>query len=215
MSKPYTADDFSRQVTEDRTWRIREISDLKNAVLRADEALQKALLRALVTITYAHWEGYVRFSARKYFEHIALRRIRFDKLNRQFLRNYFLPRLSAIAVSGSSLSARCELVDAILTSGDKAFTRANDELVNTKANLNFGIFSDICLVCGLDNDNFLSYESYIDVFLLKRRNSIAHGEDTFIAIDDLDELSQKTIELMRMFGDGLDNRIALEAYKAA
>ena len=36
MSKPYTADDFSSLVTADRTWRIREISDLKTAIRRAD-----------------------------------------------------------------------------------------------------------------------------------------------------------------------------------
>jgi hypothetical protein len=62
---------------------------------------------------------------------------------------------------------------------------------------------------------FEDYESFIDSILLKRRNAIAHGEDTFIQKDDLDELAQKTISLMRMFGDALDNIIQLQAYKAA
>jgi hypothetical protein len=73
MSKPYSEDDFSAQITEDRSWRLKEISDLKDAASKADEKLQRVLLRALITICYAHWEGYIRFSARKYLEHVALR----------------------------------------------------------------------------------------------------------------------------------------------
>jgi hypothetical protein len=66
VSKPYLEADFSTQITEDRSWRIREISDLKSAIARADDNLRRVLLRALITICYAHWEGYVRFAARKY-----------------------------------------------------------------------------------------------------------------------------------------------------
>src|SRR3954451_15487526 len=62
--------------------------DLADAPLRADENLRRVLLRALVTICYAHWEGYVRFAARKYLEHVALRRLQYGELDRQFIRNY-------------------------------------------------------------------------------------------------------------------------------
>jgi hypothetical protein len=65
---------------------------LKAAILRADTLLQRVLLRALVTICYAHWEGYVRFAGRKYLEYVALGKFAYKDLNRQFLRNYFLPR---------------------------------------------------------------------------------------------------------------------------
>ena len=86
MSKPYSEADFSAQITEDRSWRIKEISDLKAAVGRADANLRRVLLRGLVTICYAHWEGYVRFAARKYLEYVALRNFQYGEINRQFLR---------------------------------------------------------------------------------------------------------------------------------
>jgi hypothetical protein len=53
------------------------------------------------------------------------------------------------------------------------------------------------------------------VVLLKRRNLIAHGEDTFITIDDLDELTNETITLMRTFGDALENHVYVREYRAA
>jgi hypothetical protein len=213
VSKPYSDAEFSAQITEDRNWRLKEISDLKNAVRRADDNLRRVLLRGLITICYAHWEGYVRFAARKYMEHVALRKLAFSDLNRQFLRNYFLPRLAALSAAKATVSQRCALLDEILSSSDRRFARVNENLIDTKANLSFDVFSDICLVCGVPITYFADKGTFIDTFLLKRRNAIAHGEDAFIEIEDLDELTTQTVELMRTFGDALENHVYLKDYK--
>lgn len=215
MSKPYSEADFSAQITEDRNWRMKEISDLKSAIRQGDKSAQRVLLRALITICYAHWEGYVRFAAKKYLEHIALRKFPYRELDSQFFKNYFLPRLAAAVGSKSSVTERCSLVEEILTSWDRRFSRVNDDLINTKANLNFEVFSDICLVCGISTQAFSDSSTFIDVVLLKRRNAIAHGEETLVAFDDLDEVANGTISLMRAFGDALENHVVLQTYKAA
>lgn len=215
MSKPYSADDYSHLITSDRTWRIREISDLKTAIRRADSSLEKVLLRSLVAVSYAHWEGHVRTCAKLYFTHIALRKFQYSELNPQFLKNYFLPRLTALSTSRINLESKCALMDDILSASNKQFNRANDDLINTKSNLNSEILREICLICGIPTKNFEQHEIFIDAFLLKRRNAIAHGEDTFIAREDLDDLADKTIGLMRMFGDALDNIVQLKTYKMA
>ena len=214
MSKPYSEVDFSTQITDDRNWRIKEISDLKSAIQRGDAGTQRVLLRALITICYAHWEGYVRFTARKYLEHIALRKFQYSQLGPQFFKNYFLPRLSIVSGSKLSVADRCALVEDVLTSHDKRFSRVNDDLINTKSNLNFDVFADICLVCGVPTDQFKKKSTFIDVILLKRRNAIAHGEETLVELADLDELTNETISLMRSFGDELENHVVLQTYRA-
>jgi RiboL-PSP-HEPN len=215
MSKPYLDTDFSLQITEDRSWRIKEISDLKIAVVRADDDnLRRVLLRALVAICYAHWEGYVRFAARKYLEHVALRKFQYKSLDRQFLRNYFLPRLGALSNSKASIKERCALVDEVLDSSERRFSRVNEELISTRANLNFDVFTDICLVCCVPTSTFADKATFVDLILLKRRNAIAHGEDTFVEIDDLDELTNETVAMMRAFGDALENHVFLKDYKS-
>src|ERR1035441_3183534 len=128
MSKPYTEADFSAQIDADRSWRLKEISDLKTAAKRADTSLSRVLLRALVTICYAHWEGYVRFAARKYLEHVALRKFKYSDLNRQFFRNYFLPRLATLSTARMSMAGRCDLVDEMLNSSHLRFSRVNHDL---------------------------------------------------------------------------------------
>jgi hypothetical protein len=215
MSKPYSDADFSSQITQDRAWRLREISDLKSAILKADESLQRVLLRALTAICYAHWEGYVRFAARKYLEHVALRRFRYGTLDRQFLRNLFLPRLAALSVSKTSIAERCALIDEILNSGQNRFSRVNEDLVSTRSNLSFDVFEDICIVCSVPAQDFVDKATFINLVLLKRRNAIAHGEDTLVALDDLDRVASETVTIMRAFGDALENHVYLQDYKVA
>ena len=213
MSKPYSETDFSSQVVEDRTWRIKEISDLKTAIKRGDESLKRVLLRAIVTISYAHWEGYVKFSAKKYLEHVALRKFQYVMLDKQFYRNYFLGRLATLSTSKIGIAGRCAIVEEILTSETHRFERVNDDLVNTKSNLNFEVFADICLICGVSSGEFSDKADFIDKILLRRRNEIAPGEDTLVALDDLDEVADVTINLMRAFGDALENHVVLQSYR--
>ncbi|WP_323989413.1 MAE_28990/MAE_18760 family HEPN-like nuclease [Nguyenibacter sp. L1] len=215
MSKPYSENDFITLVTEDRTWRMREISDLKSAIQRGDKGTQRVFLRALVTICYAHWEGYVRFAARKYLEHVSIRKLQYNQLSPQFFKNYFLPRLTSTTSGGMSIPERCSLVEEILTSSDRRFSRVNEDLINTKANLNFKVFSDICVVCGVSTHLFSEEVTFIDVMLLKRRNAIAHGEETLIALDDLDTIANGTISLIQAFGTELENHVVLKTYKVA
>jgi hypothetical protein len=215
MTRPLSDTDFTSQITEDRTWRLKEISDLKSASIKADQGLRRVLLRSLVTICYAHWEGYVRFAARRYLDHVALRKFQYSELDRQFLRNYFLPRLAALSTTKTGLKDRCNLVDEILGSADRRFSRINEDLVNTKSNLNFDVFSDICLICGVPADAFKDQSTFIDIVLLKRRNSIAHGEESYVELDDLDELANQTVSLMRTFGDALENLVYSKSYKSA
>jgi MAE_28990/MAE_18760-like HEPN len=212
VSKPYSNEDLDFQLSRDLTWRIREISDLKSAIILSDKLSQTALLRALVTVVYAHWEGHVKFSAEKYLSHVAMRKISYDSLVRQFLKNDFVPKLAIIGQK--SLKERGELIDDVLDAGSRRFAYVNDNLINTRSNLNFEVLCDICRVCSVDSEMFIDYANFIDVILLKRRNSIAHGEETFVDVADMDQLTEQTIGLMRMFSNDLQAKAHLRLYRA-
>lgn len=42
-----------------------------------------------------------------------------------------------------------------------------------------------------------------------------NGESTFIGLNDLDQLADDTVSIMRQFGDLLENRVYLKDYRAA
>lgn len=214
MSKAYTSADLADQLDADLTWRVRELSDLKTAIARSQRNAQSVLLRSLVIMLYAHWEGHVRFCASKYFEHITLRKHRYDQLEKQLYINSFLSRLDVFHSSRGSVDERCQLISDVLDSSQKRFSRINPSLIDTRANLNTRVLKDLCQICSVDFTYFETKTAFIDVILLKRRNSIAHGQWTYIRSDEMDTLVKEGVGLMRAFKDSLQNKVYTTSYLA-
>lgn len=215
MSKPYSEAELSNQLDADFVWRIREFSDLKDAVRRSEFTARPVLLRALVSMLYAHWEGYIKFCAEKYFSYITLRRHRFHELEDQIYVNYFLTRIDAMPLQRVNLRDRCRLVADIMGSRDNRFSRVNPSLIDTGSNLNSRVLQEICTVCAIDFDLFETETDFIDRILVKRRNEIAHGESTFIEVTEMDDLVSVAVGLMRSFRNALENKIYSRSYRAA
>lgn len=215
MSKAYTEADLADQLDSDLTWRLRELSDLKTAIANSQRNARSVLLRSLVTVLYAHWEGHIRFCAIKYFEHVTLRRHRYDQLEKQLYINSFLARLDTLHLNRVGISERCLLISNILDSSQSRFSRINPSLIDTRSNLSSRVLRDLCQICAIDYSYFEGKITFIDVILLKRRNSIAHGEETYIDNDELDILIAEGVGLMRAFKDALQNKVYTRSYLAA
>ncbi|MCX7207493.1 MAG: MAE_28990/MAE_18760 family HEPN-like nuclease [Proteobacteria bacterium] len=185
---------------------------MKSAVSDASTATRSVLLKAVIALSYAHWEGFVKFSAQQYFNFIATKRLPFSQLNEQFYKNSFLASLNSLSQNRISIEERFALIDNILLSQGKRFKRVNPDLINTGSNLKFAVLKDICLICCVDFNNFHNEEDFIDRVLLKRRNAIAHGDDVTIGVEEVDELINKTTSLMRHFKNELENVVYLKSF---
>lgn len=214
MSKPYSDADFSRILDAEMTWRRKELSDIKAAIKAADRFSQPPLLKAIVAMSYAHWEGYVRTCANRYFEHLTLRKRPFSDFERQIYVNSILGRLDALHRGRASVIDRCKLVNDILDGATKRFSSVSDGLVDTRSNLNTDVMIDICLICGIESGHFESNRTFIDVLLLKRRNNIAHGQQEDIRADEIDDFVARVLALMEYFRALLENKIYMKTYAA-
>lgn len=214
VSKPYSELDLSAILDADLTWRRKELSDIKAAIKAADEPSRPPLLRAIIAMSYAHWEGYVRTCANRYFEHLTLRKKPFQQLERQIYVNTILVRLDSLNRNRVSLKERCKLVNDILDGVVGSFKYLNPELVDTRSNLNTDVVSDICIICGVDSTHFERNRDFLDLLLLKRRNAIAHGQQEFIRPDEIDDLVANTLALMAAFRNLLENKVYTKAYAA-
>jgi hypothetical protein len=214
MSKPYTEQNLSDAFDLDLIWRRKELSDMKTAVKASDSAAKAVLLRALIAMSYAHWEGYVRTCANRYFEHLTLRRKLYSELERQIYVNTFLVRLDALHQGRIGLEARSKLVSEILDSTGGRFGYVHPSLVDTKSNLNTDVIKDICFICAVDSSHFEAQRTFIDILILKRRNAIAHGQQEFIQLDEIDDLVANILALMAHFRGLLENKVYTKAYAA-
>lgn len=214
MTKAYTETNLSDIFDADLIWRRKELSDLKAAIQRADPPARPALLRAIVATSYAHWEGYVRTCANRYFEYLALRKKPFTEFERQIYVNNFLIRLDALHRGGISLTERVRFVNEILDSREFRFSYVNPNLIDTKSNLNTDVIKDICLICGIDSTHFEENRTFLDKLLLRRRNAIAHGQQEYIGSDEIDGFVANVLSLMASFRNLLENKIYLKTYEA-
>jgi hypothetical protein len=213
--KPYTQQQLSDQFDSDLIWRRKELSDMKAAIKKADDVSKSVLLRALITMSYAHWEGYVRVCANAYFEHLTLRKMQYSELERQIYVNSFLVRVGAMKNASLGIEARCKLVNDILDGTEGRFGYIDPDLIDTKSNLNANAIKDICLICGVDGAYFEERRPFIDIIVLRRRNAIAHGRQEYIGIADVDGLVADTLALMEHFRSLLENKVYLRSYLAA
>ena len=214
MSKAYTEDDFSRILDAEMTWRRKELSDIKAAIRSADRFSQTPLLKSIVAMSYAHWEGYVKACANRYFEHLTLRKRPFSDFERQIYVNSILGKLDALYGSRTSIRERCKLVNEILDGTTKRFSFVNADLVDTRSNLNTDVINEICLICGVDASHFEQHRTFFDIFLLKRRNAIAHGQQESIRADEIDDLVARVLSLMESFRTLLENKVYTKTYAA-
>lgn len=212
MTKSFTESDFSESLDSDLTWRIRELSDLKSAIRNAPQGGRAVLLKSLVAIAYAHWEGYVRGAARSFFKFLTLRRKKYLELDKQFYTNYFLRRLDSFSKSKQSLSAKCQIVEDILSQLENRFSKIDESLIDTRSNLNTEVLNEICIICGVDFRKFEPDSTFIDTIILKRRNSIAHGNHETIGEEEIELIVTKSIGLMRLFGNQLESKIYDQGY---
>lgn len=214
MSKPYTEQNLSDIFDVDLNWRRKELSDLKAAIKAADTPAKPVLLRALIAMSYAHWEGYARTCANRYFEYLTLRKKPFSEFERQIYVNSFLVRIDALYQSRTSVEARCKLINDILDGNGSRFSYLNPELIDTKSNLNTDVVKDICIICGVDPSHFEQQRTFLDLLILKRRNAIAHGQQEFIDASEVDALVSNILSLMSHFRNLLENKAYLKTYAA-
>lgn len=214
MTKPYTDQNLSDIFDADLIWRRKELSDMKAAIIASDLAAKPALLRALIAMSYAHWEGYIRTCANRYFEYLTLRRKHYSELERQIYVNSFVVRIDALHHSRVSLEDRCNLINEIIDGTNGSFRYLNPALIDTKSNLSTDVIKDICIICAIDPSYFESQRTLIDVLVLKRRNAIAHGQQEFIHLDEIDDLVSSVLALISHFRSLLENKVYTKQYAA-
>ena len=82
-----TLENLNQRLTDDFVWRRKELTYLNDLIdtrtFLADK--QTMLLRAGITLLYAHWEGYIKTVATSYLEFVAMQKLMYDELAINFV----------------------------------------------------------------------------------------------------------------------------------
>jgi hypothetical protein len=206
-----TVNDLSDRLDTEFSWRLKELADLKMVVKTTEKLKQSSMIRAGLPLTYAHWEGFVKSSAQFYLNFVLMQKHELKELSSCFLALSAQKLLNNFTYSNRT-SLQLELVNHLTTNSSLSATANYSTIINTKANLNSAVFTDISLSIGIKVTQYETKFNFIDESLLKRRNEIAHGNYLDIDSTAFREIVDEVIGLMRQFKNDIMNNAVQKSY---
>jgi|SRR5271165_1594053 len=194
-------------------WRLKELANLRVAMRGVDEIAEKSVVRATVCLAYAHWEGFIRCAALAYLEFVGLQRLKYNELASCFVVFGVKTHIHALIESrraGITISA----VEFFRNNMEQRAEISLPSLIDTESNLSSTAFENLVMTIGIDPGPFATRYHQIDEELLRRRNTIAHGEYLDIDPKECRQLVQDVISLLRQFKDSIENAAITKAYRA-
>ena len=206
MSKIHTQQHLLSRLDEEYGWRLKEIHLLKRIAERQTAENQIACTRANIVMLYAHWEGFIKACAEAYLQYVTAQKTVMRDLKDNFIALSLRSKLRLFDTR--SMQDDCRAIEAIMSSLEqRAHVPTNDQ-IRTRSNLRFEVFSEICVVVGIDSSPYATREKLIDVSLVDARNEVAHGKYLSKGIEDYARLCSETLELMQMFKTDVLNAAA-------
>jgi len=185
-------DEFEQTLQKELSWRKKEISEL---LLYSKQTPQEVLLKSLILLIYAHWEGFIKKSSKLYLKYISDQNLKIGLLTQNFRAISLKTQIGKCLEAKESLTLGNELVfintyskkqNAKFKLNINIENEQDNAIINTKSNLSPKIFKNILNILGINyKDTFKLKEEYFNKNLLNNRNQIGHGGETLSTIPRL------------------------------
>ena len=197
---------------DDLAWRKRELTTVNFMLANPRQHQGYVLLRAAICLLYAHWEGFIKTAAVGYVSYVAHRGLRYRDLTPNFVA---LALRAEIQNAGQSSrpSIHTGIVDRLMSDLSENAEIDWQNSVVTRSNLNSNALSEILVLLGLDNSNYLTKGPFLDEKLLANRNRVAHGERVEIDSSDYEALHSEIIQLAEWFNTDVQNAAVTEQFR--
>lgn len=209
-----TATEFVQKVDSQLIWRRKELTELRGMILKSksDATRQAVLIRAGVSLLYAHWEGFIKTTGTYFLQFVSAQRLSPAEMTPNFVGIILRNRLDAARMA-KKVSVTSDLVDFFSTKMAVRVHLPTKNVVDTESNLSSTVFSEILSTLGLDSSQYATRYFIIDNRLVGNRNCIAHGEYLQIDIDDYIALHDEVLTLLNEFRDQIENACVLNTFK--
>ena len=197
------------EIKQENEWREKDFSKIKHIYSQLSDKDQVLFLRMSIPYIYAHWEGFVVDSLKKILEHFNQLKLQ----HHQVKINIFVLSLQKqfdFLKGKQSFEQKCQF-------SENFFLFLNEQLkfnkdINTKSNLNFSVLEELCQIFGLNVDKFDQYKAQLNK-LVKIRNHIAHGENSYIlSLENIEEYLNLVNELILKLAEELKEYLQQEKY---
>lgn len=196
-------EEFQDNIQKDLAWRKKEISQLYR-VLNTTKT-KETIGKTMILLLYAHWEGFIKRSSKYYLKYVSDKNIKVKKLTRNFEALMLKRNAHDCMVNDSfNLSKEFVLLSKQRKTAEKPFklkismdNEFDRDYIDTHHNLSSSVLEDIIQIIGVRyNDAIKTRKQFVDIYLLRNRNAIGHGNKITVG-DDEDEASVMEYEQIK------------------
>lgn len=214
-------DKLQDAIQRDLAWRKHEISDIRALATRAEDA-SEYIFRSGQVLLCAHWEGFLKKSAKLYIDHVFSQNLKLNEL---------IPNMVSIAyfdeVIKASTSKYPGSEDQHIRLAKKLIATINERVttpgwnVNTEGNPGSDVLDRILksigidVQLGMDNAVWATTKVFINEQLVRDRHHVAHGEGTKIGKKSLLERTERLLKLLDVLSGQLIDAAQNKIYKVA
>ncbi|WP_319783568.1 MAE_28990/MAE_18760 family HEPN-like nuclease [Oceanisphaera sp. IT1-181] len=209
MNTRIREDKFLQKISEEYSWRRRELI-LYNTKLPTNESpIQNVFLRASIPFIYGHWEGFVKVCMSLYLRYVSELQLKHSQLKTPFIALSLSNSISSF--DSKSIFKKVELVDLMFEKLESRSNIPKKNIINTKANLKYDVLQEILFNVNL-KDHGLETKSEVINSLVETRNYIAHGEYKHISYDTYNSFNEEVLYLLERIKTIIENSAVNKDY---
>ncbi|KAF0809231.1 hypothetical protein A167_01992 [Alcanivorax sp. S71-1-4] len=161
--------------------------------------------KALIVLSYAHWEGFYNECVNKYIEALRDSDSKVSDISWSLLIGVLKPDLQRLRDRNHSPSAEREFVDRLKLLINSNFSSFDDMAIRSRSNLNFETLSHNFNILGFEIVPFQRWRIKIDKELVGWRHGVAHGNEPDLSSIDLQQHIQFTQMMLLLMADVFQN----------
>ena len=110
-------------------------------------------------------------------------------------------------------STHHKIVHILLNQLTDIATFNENQIIQTKSNLDFNTFNEVIFTIGIDPAYYESKEHFLDDILLEKRHHIAHGDRNTVDNEEYVQLHRDVILMLDIFHQQIIDSVINQSYK--
>jgi hypothetical protein len=212
--------DFINSLIEEHIqWRVTELALIKKIYLKLQTDEEKRFfLQSSIPTVYAIWEGFVKKILKSLLQFLDIKEIPPENISEELLVWSLTDKLKALRDS-KDFKKKIKNSQLLIQQLRNEVKFSKFE-IDTKSNLNDKVLKELCGNFGLFDINIFFTEDELNKLkeLIKKRNSISHGDETAISLNLIQEYIVLVTKLMDnwilFIDDFLENEKFLKAVES-
>lgn len=191
---------FFDEIDINRSRRIRELSEIKQRFSGGADAFGIGS-KAVVVLTYAHWEGFYNDCVEAYVEFLKANGGRIRDNDWMMLAGALVNELQSLNDRRHSHDARSDFVEILRTVVDCEYSKFEMEVVEARSNLDFPKLRGNYRILNFDISRLQTYRLRIDREVVAWRHQVAHGDQPDLSELDIDQHVDLVAMLLLIIAD--------------